>query len=108
MVNVGIYDISSEQSELLECHFTHLLNFLKKCIFVSGPIHLYCHRLNYVSTLLGLQSVFSSLDMIFIEQFNLFWNCSLFYNSDGIHPSVSCVHTLVANISHVVQITPSD
>ena len=44
----------------------------------------------------------------FIDTFNLFWNCSPLFKTDGVHPNRLGSRMLAANLQHTVQSSPRD
>uniref|UniRef100_A0A8C7WUX5 Uncharacterized protein n=1 Tax=Oryzias sinensis TaxID=183150 RepID=A0A8C7WUX5_9TELE len=91
-----------------------LFNFLNSCpltVFISGPLPSLSRVQGRFSRLLSLSTCLhfaSSLNrFIFIDNFNLFWNRTSFYKTDGIHTSPLGSNILAANIRHSVQTSPA-
>ena len=113
VVHVGTNDTANQQSELLKRDFIHLFNSLKVCgkqVFISGPIPPLGRGVGRFSRVLSLhtwlQSECCSHNLMFIDNFNLFWERSSFFSRDGLHPSVLGARKLSANIFHSVHIAP--
>uniref|UniRef100_A0A3B3DWF6 SGNH hydrolase-type esterase domain-containing protein n=1 Tax=Oryzias melastigma TaxID=30732 RepID=A0A3B3DWF6_ORYME len=86
--------------------YRHLLT-----VFISGPLPSLSRGPGRFSRLLSLNTWLlsaSSLNgILFIDNFNLFWNRQSFYKTDGIHPSSLGSNVLTANIRHCVQTSPA-
>lgn len=109
VVHVGTNDVSRRQSERTKLDFIALFEFLKstgKTVFISGPIPTIGRgsesfsRLLQLSTWLALHC--SAYGLVFIDNFNLFWNRPSFYFTDGLHPSSLGSNVLSATMHHVI------
>uniref|UniRef100_A0A673BKS2 SGNH hydrolase-type esterase domain-containing protein n=1 Tax=Sphaeramia orbicularis TaxID=375764 RepID=A0A673BKS2_9TELE len=110
IVHVGFNDTSLQQSEVTKVHFKNLFDKLKrsgKAVFISGPLPSFARGVGRFSRLLSLNTWLQSASALngfsFIDNFNLFWNRSSFYKSDGVHPSTLGSSVLAQNIQHAVQ-----
>lgn len=113
IVHVGCVDASRRQSEVTKSEFIKLFQYLHTCgkaVFISGPIAPYSRGCGLFSRILSLNTwLFSATRMhnlSFIDNFNLFWNRSTFYRTDGIHPNKLGSSVLTGNIHHAVQTLP--
>ncbi len=109
IIHLGFNDSSLRQSEVMKEHFNELFKFLAGCgksVFISGPLPSFARGSQRFSRLLSLSTWLKSACMRsgfnFIDNFNLFWNHSLFYRADGIHPSKLGSRALTDNICHAV------
>uniref|UniRef100_A0A8C5CP56 SGNH hydrolase-type esterase domain-containing protein n=1 Tax=Gadus morhua TaxID=8049 RepID=A0A8C5CP56_GADMO len=79
-------------------------------VFISGPLPTMTQRPERFSRLLNLniwlQSTCKIHNFTFIDNFNLFWNRTSLYSTDGIHPNTLGSSVLAANIQHAVQSAP--
>uniref|UniRef100_A0A8C7WWQ3 SGNH hydrolase-type esterase domain-containing protein n=1 Tax=Oryzias sinensis TaxID=183150 RepID=A0A8C7WWQ3_9TELE len=114
ILHVGFNDTSYRESETTKKTFIRLFNFLNSCpltVFISGPLPSLSRGQGRFSRLLSLSSWLhsaSSLNrFVFIDNFNLFWNRTSFYKTDGIHPSPLGSNVLAANIRYSVQTSPA-
>ncbi|CAJ1073701.1 hypothetical protein D4764_12G0010930 [Xyrichtys novacula] len=105
--HVGTNDTSLHQTELTKDHFTQLFNFLKNCelsVFISGPIPTSGRGCGSFSRVLSLhtclQSACQAHSFAFVDNFNLLWNRSSLFKSDGIHPNTAGSRMLAANLQH--------
>lgn len=110
LVHIGSNDSARRQSELIKNDFMDLLNFLTssgKSVFISGPIPTVARGADSFSRILSLntwlQSTCSTHNINFIDNFNLFWNRSLLFKADGLHPNRNGSRMLAANLQHAVQ-----
>uniref|UniRef100_A0A673AEB6 SGNH hydrolase-type esterase domain-containing protein n=1 Tax=Sphaeramia orbicularis TaxID=375764 RepID=A0A673AEB6_9TELE len=108
--HVGFNDTSLQQSEVTKVHFKNLVDKLRgseKAVFISGPLPSFARGVGRFSRLLSLNTWLQSASALngfsFIDNFNLFWNRSSFYKSDGVHPSRLGSSVLAQNIQHAVQ-----
>ena len=115
IIHVGTNNLAREQSELTKKDFNGLLSFLCSCgksVFISGPILTVVHGAGHFSRLLSLhswlQSASTALHIGFIDHFNLFWEHSAFFRSDGLHPNTLGSRMLVANVQYAVQSAAHD
>ena len=115
IVHVGTNDCSKRHSEVTKTEFRELLLFLNSCgksIFISGPLSPHgCgsekfSRVLYFHT--WLQSLCRAHNLVFIDNFNLFWNRQSFFKSDGIHPNKLGTHILKTNLQHAVHYSVYD
>ena len=111
IIHLGFNDTSFRQSEETKKHFLKLFNLLRGCgktVLISGPLPSFGRGAGRFSRLLSLntwlQSACTSSGFTFIDNFNLFWNRSLFYMADGVHPSKLGSRVLADNIRHAVQV----
>ena len=109
IVHVGSNDTSRQQSELTKADFIglfDLLNSTGKSAFISGPIPTLGRGIGRFSRILSLhtwlQSVWSTHNIGFIHNFNLFWNRSPLFAWDGLHPSSQGSRMLAGNLQHGV------
>lgn len=109
IIHVGANDILDEKSKILKRDFTGLLNVLEsygKRLFISGPIPPFGRGMSRFSRTLSfhtwLQSTCAARKVLFVDNFNLFWNRRSFYRSDGIHPNSLGVRVLTDNLFYVV------
>ena len=109
IVHVGSNDTSLRKSELTKTHFLDLLDFLDSCgksVFISGPIPTVARGAERFSRILSLhtwlQSTCSIRNIKFIDNFNLFWNRSPFFKTDGLHPNRHGSRMLAANLQYTV------
>uniref|UniRef100_A0A3P9KUQ3 SGNH hydrolase-type esterase domain-containing protein n=1 Tax=Oryzias latipes TaxID=8090 RepID=A0A3P9KUQ3_ORYLA len=107
-----VLDILEKLPDLLRSF--PLFNFLNSCpltVFISGPLPSLSRGQGRFSRLLSLSiwlhSASSLNRFVFIDNFNLFWNRTSFYKTDGIHPSPLGSNVLAANIRHSVQTSPA-
>ena len=110
VVHVGTCDTSRGQSELTKSDFKDLFIFLASCgksVFISGPIPAAARGIEGFSRILSLNtwllSTCSTLNINFIDNFNLFWNRSPLFRPDGVHPNQHGSRLLTANLLHAVQ-----
>uniref|UniRef100_A0A3P9LXI4 SGNH hydrolase-type esterase domain-containing protein n=1 Tax=Oryzias latipes TaxID=8090 RepID=A0A3P9LXI4_ORYLA len=115
VVHTGTNDTALQQSEIIKKEFRELFTLLSntgKMVFISGPIPTLTRGSIRFSRMLLSLSIWlhsaSSLNrFVFIDNFNLFWNRTSFYKTDGIHPSPLGSNVLAANIRHSVQTSPA-
>ena len=114
VVHVGCNDIPSEQSEVTKADYIHLIDQLNntgKSILISGLIPTLGRGMGRFTRTLSLHSWLvsycSAHKIVFIDNFNLFWNHSPFYLRDGIHPSSLGSSMLSDNIQHAVTLLPA-
>lgn len=112
ILHVGFNDTSCCQSEVTKEYFRELFTFRSSTgltVCISGPLPSLARGAWRFSRLLNLntwlQSTSTSSGFGFIDNFNLFWNRSSFYWTDGIHPSGLGSRVLTDNILHAVQST---
>uniref|UniRef100_A0A8C5BGS9 SGNH hydrolase-type esterase domain-containing protein n=1 Tax=Gadus morhua TaxID=8049 RepID=A0A8C5BGS9_GADMO len=112
IVHKGYNDMARRQTELTKRDF-NVFSFLKRCgksVFISGPLPTMSQRPERFSRLLNLniwlQSTCKIHNFTFIDNFNLFWNRTSLYSTDGIHPNTLGSSVLAANIQHAVQSAP--
>ena len=112
IVHKGYNDMARRQTELTKRDF-NVFSFLKRCgksVFISGPLPTMTQRPERFSRLLNLniwlQSTCKIHNFTFIDNFNLFWNRTSLYSTDGIHPNTLGSSVLAANIQHAVQSAP--
>ena len=115
IVHVGTNDTARQQSELTKQDFNDLFKLLSRCgvtIFISGPIATLSRGSGRFSRLLSLhtwlQSACTAHNIGFIDNFNLFWNRSPLFKTDGVHPNRLGSRMLAANLQHAVQSSPHD
>lgn len=115
IIHIGTNDAARQQSELTKQDFKSLFNFLSICgklVFISGPIPSIGRGDGRFSRILSLhtwlQHNSTARNFGFIDNFNLFWSCPAFFNSDGIHPNRLGCRFLTDNIRHAVQTHPQD
>lgn len=115
VVHVGSNDTARQQSELTKRDFNDLFNFLSSCgksVFISGPIPTLSRGVGRFSRILSLNTFLHSAcrarNIAFIDNFNLFWNRSPFFQGDGVHPNRLGSQMLTANLLHAVQSSPCD
>ena len=113
IVHTGYNDMARRQTELTKRDFNDLFSFLKRCgksVFISGPLPIMSQRPERFSRLLNLniwlQSTCKIHNFTFIDNFNLFWNRTSLYSTDGIHPNTLGSSVLAANIQHAVHSAP--
>uniref|UniRef100_A0A3B4TPX6 SGNH hydrolase-type esterase domain-containing protein n=1 Tax=Seriola dumerili TaxID=41447 RepID=A0A3B4TPX6_SERDU len=94
VVHVGTNDTVRHHSEQTKNDFNDILNFLSSCgksVFISCPIPTLARSTGQFSRILSLHtwlhSACSAHNISFIDNFNLFWNCSSFFWTDGVHPN---------------------
>ncbi|CAJ1057636.1 hypothetical protein D4764_12G0010930 [Xyrichtys novacula] len=108
VLHLGFNDTSSRQSEVTKDHFKKLFKVLTNCgksVFISGPLPSFDCGIGRFSRLLSLNTWLHSAcpcGFRFIDNFNLFWNCSPFYKADRVHPSRLGSRVLGDNIRHAV------
>uniref|UniRef100_A0A3B4YB75 SGNH hydrolase-type esterase domain-containing protein n=1 Tax=Seriola lalandi dorsalis TaxID=1841481 RepID=A0A3B4YB75_SERLL len=92
VVHVGTNDTVRQHSEQTKNDFNDILNFLSSCgksVFISCPIPTLARGTGQFSRILSLHtwlhSACSAHNISFIDNFNLFWNCSSFFWTDGVH-----------------------
>ena len=109
IVHVGTNDITRRQSEKTKSDFKDLFEFLAvsgKTVFISSPIPTFGRgderfsRIRELHT--WLKHITSSFNFGFIDNFNLFWCRSTFYQPDGIHINTLGNRFLTANILYTV------
>uniref|UniRef100_A0A3B5A9A4 SGNH hydrolase-type esterase domain-containing protein n=1 Tax=Stegastes partitus TaxID=144197 RepID=A0A3B5A9A4_9TELE len=110
IVHAGCTDASRSQSEVTKSDFIKLFQYLRTCgkaVFISGPIPPYNRGCGLFSRNMSLNSWLISAckihNLAFIDNFNLFWNRSTFYRTDGIHPNKLGSSVLAGNILYAVQ-----
>ena len=94
VLHIGTNNMADCKSEILKHDFISLFNLLKDCnksVLISRVIPTYHRGIGCFSRLLSfntwLQSVCSSHNTVFIDNFNLFCERAPFFIRDGIHPS---------------------
>ena len=109
VVHVGCNDIPSEQSEVTKADYIHLIDQLNntgKSILISGLIPTLGRGMGRFTRTLSLHSWLvsycSAHNIVFVDNFNLFWNQPPLYLRDGVHPSRLGSSILSDNIQHAV------
>ncbi len=109
IVHVGVVDIRKEQSEILKEDFNRLFQSLEKKavpMFISGPLPNINKRIGKFSRLLQLNTWLSkackSRGLLFIENFDLFYQRGDLFKGKGPHLNRSGVRRLVDNLLHVL------
>uniref|UniRef100_A0A3B5B1B8 SGNH hydrolase-type esterase domain-containing protein n=1 Tax=Stegastes partitus TaxID=144197 RepID=A0A3B5B1B8_9TELE len=94
VIHVGMNDTARRQSERTKKDFMDLFALLESCgksVFISGPISTLPHSAERFSRLLSLNTwlhhTCAAHHLLFIDNFNLFWNRPQFYRPDGLDPS---------------------
>lgn len=110
LVHVGSNDTTRQQSELTKKDFNDLFSLLNNCgksVYISGPLPTLARGAGRFSRVLGLntwlQSACRAHHIGFIDNFNLFWNRSSLFRTDGVHPNWMGSRMLAANMQHAVQ-----
>ena len=108
----GSFDILRRKtgSEVLMKDFSLLLERLchygAHRIFISGPIPTMGKGIELFSRLLGLNTWLSNACIThgikFIDNFNIFWNCTERFRPDGVHPNRTGCRLLGAHLRHAV------
>ncbi len=95
-----------QQSELLKEDFIHLFSILKQfhgTVYVSSPTPTF-GRMGHFSRLLSINTWLSSACVThgvqFIDNFNLFWQCSHLFGADGVHLNKAGAQVLSANLAY--------
>uniref|UniRef100_A0A3P9LCT0 SGNH hydrolase-type esterase domain-containing protein n=1 Tax=Oryzias latipes TaxID=8090 RepID=A0A3P9LCT0_ORYLA len=106
-----VLDIMEKLPDLLRSFPSTVRSSCPLTVFISGPLPSLSRGQGRFSRLLSLstwlQSVASLNRFVFIDNFNLFWNRTSFYKTDGIHLSPLGSNILAANIRHSVQTSPA-
>ncbi|KAG9259870.1 homeodomain-interacting protein kinase 2-like [Astyanax mexicanus] len=109
IVHVGTNDISLRETETLKQDFNILLSTLRsfgKKIMFSGPIPRFRKGIESFSRLtalnLWLKAWCKTFDLVFIDNFDTFWQRPSFFRKDGIHPNGVGSAMLSGNISCVL------
>ena len=104
VVHIGTNDTSHCNSELLKSDFMRLVDYLhttKIAFFLSGPISRHDSGDIGFSRVVSINSWLKRLcrnhDIPFIDNFNLFWNRSSFFNRDRLHPNKWGIQALASN-----------
>jgi hypothetical protein len=105
IVHIGSNDTSCRESEILKAHFKTLLISLTntgKNIAISGPLPAYKRGIEKFSRLLSLNSwlkmTCENFNVIFIDNFDLFWGRPALFRWDGLHPNHRGSHMLAHHI----------
>ena len=108
VLHVGTNDTLKQQSELLKKDFNHLFSVLKLfrgTVHISGPTPT-LGRMGRFSRLLNLNTWLSSacatLNVNFIDNFNLFWQRNHLFGADGLHLNKAGARILSANLSYSI------
>ncbi|KAK0131111.1 hypothetical protein N1851_034186 [Merluccius polli] len=113
LIHVGSNDTARQQSELTKKDFNDLFGLLINCgksVFISGPLPTLARGPGRFSRILSLntwlQSTCRAHNIGLIDNFNLFWNRSSLFRTDGVHPNWLGSQMLAANMQHAVQSAP--
>lgn len=107
VTHVGTNDTALRQSEVLKEHYKTLLKRLqatRKTIVISGPLPCYGRGDEKWSRLLSLNKWLRELciskGILFIDNFDLFWERPGFFKRDGLHPNHRGARILSENIEN--------
>lgn len=82
------------------------------CVYISGPLPSRSRSTERFCCLFSLNTwlrfACTAHNLIFIDNFELFWDHSVFYRIDGLHPNSLGNSMLIANIKHTVQSATHD
>uniref|UniRef100_A0A3Q1IXP2 SGNH hydrolase-type esterase domain-containing protein n=1 Tax=Anabas testudineus TaxID=64144 RepID=A0A3Q1IXP2_ANATE len=110
VIQIGSNDIKHGSSELLKKDFLQLFDLLKrypdKRLFISGPIPQLRYETRLFSLHEWLKSQCSTRTLIYIDNFDLFWNQVEYYKKDGRHPNRQGSQKLTSNILYHVSYSP--
>lgn len=113
VIHVGTNDIKRQQSKLLKHDFISVFNLLEsyhaKWVFISGPISTLGHGISQFFRLFSLhiwlQKQSSTHGLFYIDNFNVFWECSVYFSKDGLYPNRLGSRMLTGNIVHSVSVS---
>ncbi|KAF7658286.1 hypothetical protein LDENG_00015250, partial [Lucifuga dentata] len=114
VLHVCFNDIPSQTSEILKSDFTKLLDslqFYDKRIFVSGPLPPFNRGMGHLSRTLSFHTLLkltcAARNVVFIDNFNVFWNHPAFFCHDGIHPNGLGSRILTDNLFYTTVTSPT-
>ncbi|XP_053479180.1 uncharacterized protein LOC128606790 [Ictalurus furcatus] len=108
VLHTGANDIRLRQTEVLKRDFASLIETVQGRsptvkIIVSGPLPTYRCGAEKFSRLLALNdwlvSWCTEQNLVFVNNWNLFWKCPRLFRPDGLHPSSLGAELLSDNIS---------
>lgn len=115
VVHVGVNDMKARESMITRSYFCDLFSLLRAHgldVFISGPIPT-VNRGDYMfSRILQLNTwlkwMCSSLEMAFVDNFNLFWRRHSAYRPDGLHPNKFGNTLLKDNLRYAITASDRD
>jgi len=107
-------DIFNQSSELLKQDFSKLLDYImvhSRWVFIRGPIPPLTCSVGRFSRMLRfhtwLKLTYAARNIVFIDNFNLFWKHLAFFRPNAVHPKGLGSSTLTDNIFYSIWTSPS-
>ncbi len=112
VIQAGANDTKLRQTETLKRDFRSLIETVRSTspattIIVSGPLPTYQRGHEWFSRLFALNEWLLSWckeqKMLFVNNWNLFWECPRLFRADGLHPSRVGVELLSDNMTRTLR-----